>query len=396
MMTAEEIDTRRTRRGTSSMSIDTTPAEPRTRRPAPSRKPPAAEVPAARPRGRPGKVLDAIKGDPPNMRYIHKSQLVLDPSYQRSANGRKVDRIARHWDWHAFGALHVARRADGRFLVFEGGHRLLAACRREEIQEVPCLVHPSRGAKDEAGSFLTVNTDRAPLSGLDRFRAQVTSEDELAVLAKRLIDEAGYTLSSSPNELARETKVIGSLIKYLRRNREATLRAWPVVVEVAAGRAIHQRVLSSIWYVEHHLTGTGVSLADEPWRSSLVRHGSPGIMDKTARAAGYHGSGGETVWGEALVDLLNLGRRRNKLVLPGFKGDRGRREGGGLGNGQAGAPGTDAASDDEDDAAPSPPEIARQAAVYRERKLQALRQTKGPPLSARGPGRSGMPYRLGL
>src|ERR1044072_8898324 len=93
----------------------------------------------------PRKPAPEIKDAPPKLEWIHKSQLAVDPAYQREANLTKVEKIAAGWSWKALGTLQVAKRGDGKFLVFEGGHRLLASKQRVDVQELPCAIYPSAG-----------------------------------------------------------------------------------------------------------------------------------------------------------------------------------------------------------------------------------------------------------
>jgi len=72
---------------------------------------------------------------------LDKSILSVDPSYQRSTAIHIAKTIKRRFCWAAFGVLMVARRPDGSFFVYDGGHRLLAANMIDEINTVPCMVY---------------------------------------------------------------------------------------------------------------------------------------------------------------------------------------------------------------------------------------------------------------
>jgi hypothetical protein len=255
-----------------------------------------------------------VADQPGRFEWIPKDRLLVDPSYQREAITSKVKRMAAEWSWIAPGVLIVARRG-GKLYVIDGDHRVLAARRRADVTQLPCMVFETETAVEEARGFLATNTNRRPLSALDRFRAQVTVGDEAATLVHRLLEEAGYALATSVAFDGRRTKCVGVMVRYAKEDRESYLRAWPLILEVAAGGPIYERVVQAIAYVEQRLGGTGESLAKDPWHQRLVRLGPHGIRDATARAASYFVKRGEKIWAMGLIDALNRGLR-NRLVLP--------------------------------------------------------------------------------
>jgi hypothetical protein len=273
-----------------------------------------AEVQANQRVGRQLPPAPEIKDVPPDMKWIHKSQLEADPTYQRDANLTKIKSIARDWSWKALGALHVAQRSNGKYLVFEGNHRLLAAKRRPEVQELPCLVFPSKGVVEEAESFLTVNTNRRPLSSIDRFKAQVAVGLPEAMIVQGLLDGAGYTLSTSPADGKRQTGAVGALVKSARTDADVLRRVWPLILKLADDGPIPGRLVQAVYYVERKLASTPDSLLESPWRDRLIKLGLKGLLEATAAMASLEKRSGEAIFGRALVAALNRGVR-NKLVL---------------------------------------------------------------------------------
>jgi hypothetical protein len=345
--------------------------------------PSPADVQAAQRVGRQLPPTPEIKDVPPDMKWVHKSQLEIDPSYQRDANLTKVKSIAIAWSWKALGALHVARRANGKFLVFDGNHRLLAAKRRADVQELPCLVFPSACVVEEAESFLKVNTNRRPLSALDRFRAQVAVGLPEALLVQELLDAAGYTLSTSPSAGKRQTGAVGALVKSARLDAAVLRRAWPLILKLAEDGPIPGRLVQSVFYVERKLNGTPDSLLESPWRDRLIKLGLKGLLEATAAMASLEKRSGEAIFGRALVAALNRGVR-NKLVLSSKGGQD---------------PDDDGQDDDEGDPAPgaqdpTPAEIEAAKAKLRAAHVEDRRAGPARHAIGRHPVRHAMQVRM--
>lgn len=76
-------------------------------------------------------------------RQINKNLLLVNDDYQRTASASKILEIASEWSWIGCGVIIVAKR-DGSYWVIDGQHRVLAAKRRSDIKEMPCLVLMSK------------------------------------------------------------------------------------------------------------------------------------------------------------------------------------------------------------------------------------------------------------
>jgi hypothetical protein len=256
------------------------------------------------------------------MEWIEKNKLSVDPIYQRTVSEKKRSLIASNFSWVAFGALSVALRPDGRMFVVDGSHRLAAALSRSDIIEVPCVIFESRGdLLDEANGFLAINTARKPLEFLDKFNAMLVAKDPSAMKADELIRSAGYRCArGSAGDNGRVIRCLSELINGLKTNEDATCRVWPLAVELANGKAIHNRILGSLIWLESRMeAGSGVT-ASEHWRK-LVKVGQDAILRSIADASALYGSGGTTVWAKAVLEVLNKGKRNRLFVKTGHGAD---------------------------------------------------------------------------
>ena len=116
---------------------------------------------------------------------IKTDKLKFDYAYQRDEVSEiKTLRMARTFSWIAFGYIIVMERPNGALYVVDGGQRLRAAIRREDIESVPCVVFNSDGRQHEARAFLSLNVDRTPVTAVAKFNASVKAaknpESEIA------------------------------------------------------------------------------------------------------------------------------------------------------------------------------------------------------------------------
>lgn len=138
------------------------------------------------------------------MAGVPVEDLFVDPSYQRTLDEKRVDRIASEFDPALLGTLEVSAR-NGRSAVFDGQHRL-AALRKIGRRSAPCIVHKELSVADEARLFVQLQTERKALPPLDRFRARIVAGEEQAIAIERIAKAAGYEVSGN-----RTTSSIGAV-----------------------------------------------------------------------------------------------------------------------------------------------------------------------------------------
>jgi hypothetical protein len=143
-----------------------------------------------------------ILGAPPSIEWIALDSLLVDESYQRSADTRQsaslIAAIAQGWDWRLCSPLMVSRRGDDLWVI-DGQHRLRAARERGDIGFLPCSVSRYASAAEEAQLFRQVNQHRKALTALDLFRAACAAGDGWSIKAAELIAVAGLSVSTHTN-----------------------------------------------------------------------------------------------------------------------------------------------------------------------------------------------------
>lgn len=243
---------------------------------------------------------------PGEFMMIDKNQLEVDHSYQRDKiSQRKVLELASAWSWIACGALSVAMRA-GKVYVMEGQYRLLAARKRADIKQMPCIVFETQDNQEEAIGFLRANTNRKPISSLDRFKAQVVTDDKAAVMVERLVRSAGRNPGDSG--AMDSIRCMTTMMRWARRKPDELQKIWPLIHSVCTGHPIHGRIVDGLMYIETHLPA-GRSLANRKEYGRVLAIGYSALIQAAQAASVFYGNGGAKVSGTGMLKRINHGSR---------------------------------------------------------------------------------------
>ena len=252
------------------------------------------------------KVQDA----PGQQIMVNKNNLQVDHTYQRSANDAKLMAIARDWSWIACGSIVVADR-EGVLFVVDGQHRVMAARKRSDITELPCLVFNTNEAKQEARGFLAAQTQRKPITSVEKFRALVTVEDPAALIVQELLNSTGHAPGNGAS--SKSVKCIGILLKEANTDASILCKMWPLIASVSEGKVVHARLIEGLLYIEKRMLD-GNSLTDRDWQNRVKKAGADALLDGASKAAAFYTAGGAKVWAAGMVEVINKGHR-NRLEL---------------------------------------------------------------------------------
>lgn len=243
---------------------------------------------------------------------IDKRLLEIDKSYQRDADSeKKVLYIAGKFEWPSCAVLCVAYR-NGRYWVLDGHHRLMAAMKRSDITLMPCMVFETTDAKEEAEIFLRINTHRKAMTGLQKFKALVKSENEAAIKANELISQSGRVVARNSGATVFSAPTV--LIRCIEADEAAIRRIWPLIVQVCDGQPINNRIISGMFFIETRLEQS-TSLTQPKWKRKVLGLGAAGLMDAINRACAFYENGGDRVYANGILSALNKNARAEKLSL---------------------------------------------------------------------------------
>jgi hypothetical protein len=160
-----------------------------------------APSPASAPQPKTRAEHSADLGTRPRVVWLDLGLLAVDKRYQREigqAGQKHINRIVRSFNWNCYQPVIVTERADGRYAVIDGQHRLEAAKKHPLVDSLPCYVIDAPDLAKQAAVFVAVNSVRKSLTSNEKFAAAVAAGDKHAVALARICDEAGVTILRGP------------------------------------------------------------------------------------------------------------------------------------------------------------------------------------------------------
>jgi hypothetical protein len=242
--------------------------------------------------------------DQPGVPWLAKKQdLHIDSNYQRTmVSESRIAAITQQWSWVACGSIIIAER-DGTFWVIDGQHRVLAAMRRSDIQELPCIVFKSLGVEDEALAFYRANSVRGNVTPFDKLRALLAAGDRLAIDVVTIMDEQGYK-PSNVHGGAYTVSCVAAFVSAVKVNRGALKKVWPLVAKLHNGLQIKKSVLDALIYIAKFGTD---DITSPQWEKRVLKRGLHEINNAIDRAHSLYQRGGTKIFAAATVEVLNKG-----------------------------------------------------------------------------------------
>jgi hypothetical protein len=243
---------------------------------------------------------------------VPKGDLWVDPSYQREASSQKVLDIARSFSWRACGVLTVMLRKDGRMEVTDGQHRKLAADKRDDITDLPCLVFEVEDVAEAAQAFLDINTSRRPLRVAEKARALAVTGNSAALKAHDLAEHAGRRIATGSSKDT--ISCVAALMQCIEQDALTLERIWPTITDLCRGHIMPQHVVLAMFYAERWAEPPA-SLSASPWRERLLAAGYHEVLEAMRRTRQYHQKSGANIDADGLVKAINHRARKNLFAL---------------------------------------------------------------------------------
>ena len=122
--------------------------------------------------------------------------------YNRPINKKKVEQIVEDFHEDEVRPVIVSRHKDGSMTILDGQHGAKAqSIIFGEDCYIWCDIREGLSYEEEANLFVRLNTDSRLLGKPDEIRGRIESNEEDAVMFKKHVEAAGYTLFGGVNPL---------------------------------------------------------------------------------------------------------------------------------------------------------------------------------------------------
>ena len=256
-----------------------------------------------------------VKDEPGEMLFINKKSIHIDPDYQRDAIASKVLEMASGWSWIACGVISVGKR-DGKYWAIDGQHRVLAAMKRSDIKDLPCIVFQTKGQRGEARGFFMANNLRKAMKSVDKYRALIVAGDENALYVQGVLNGLGLCVNGAGTLAVNELKCIALVLHLAEIDKREFEKTISFAAELCKGKmGIQDRLLSGLSFLNTHC---GDGLDDRRLSSRLMEAGPGRLLEGAAKACAYFSKGGSAVYAQGLLDTINKGLK-NRYELESMK-----------------------------------------------------------------------------
>ena len=240
--------------------------------------------------------------------WLHKDQLNVDHTYQRkNISQTRVNEIASNWSWAALLVIGVCQRADGTYWVYDGQHRVLAAKKRDDIFDLPCIVFNVGAVSDEADAFVRGNTVRGAMRRLDKYKAQIVAGDKTALAVQDLVESCDYRIGAGTGEGV--VACVESIDRAVRTDYKVAQEAFLMCATICNRHTFSSKMFTSMFYLEQHLQKNGLSINIPNIRDKLQSTDVNGLMGAIEESERYHKKNGARIGAQGLVQFINKGRR---------------------------------------------------------------------------------------
>lgn len=129
---------------------------------------------------------------------IVPSSTIVDYSYQRELDAKRVDDMAKAFDPNLIGVPVVSRRPDGVVVRIDGQHRialLVAAGHGDD----PIIMEVHEGLSDieEARLYFRLNNERRAVGAIDKFKSRIKFKDPIALEIQLILKRNGCKITKS-------------------------------------------------------------------------------------------------------------------------------------------------------------------------------------------------------
>jgi ParB-like nuclease domain len=233
-------------------------------------------------------------------------------AYQRELKPKNVARITRvGWSERRAGTIAVSDRGDGTYAVYDGQHRLEAACILG-VRDVACMVTTGMTRQEEAQAFIDCNRDRQQPDWYDYLHAMVGAKDAEAIAILETVQRHGLSVGKggNPNMIQAPRTLMDVSSVFGLKTLDHTLR---VLKEIWHGEAESLKA-GFIGAMARVLVDYKLAGLDEERLVAILSRTPTGEVLRLAKAMSTKFSVSDESIGRAFVTLYNKRLRAGSML----------------------------------------------------------------------------------
>lgn len=250
-----------------------------------------------------------VSDEPGVLQEIDKNDLFIETEYQRKPLKDKIIKIAADWSWVACGVIIVGLR-NGKYWIIDGNHRVLAAKKRADIIKLPCIVFVIESIREEARGFVGANTNRKPITGLQKFKAEVIAENITATYVNNLMSQFNIKIERAKGT-ERTIASISCLLKYARKDRPAFEAVIRIIDKLFGEAKIDKALIEGLFYIHDNCEK---DLNDELMQKRLIKVGVKKLNSSIFKATLFFESRSGKACGHGIFIAINR-NIQNKFIM---------------------------------------------------------------------------------
>ena len=249
-------------------------------------------------------------------RYVEPKYLRADPSYQRTINANKVNKIVKNFNINVFNEPKVSKRSDGYYYVFDGDHSI-AAHKIVFGKDAPikCKVYYGLSREDEMRLFVAQNGICSKPTNIEKLQAMANYDDPKVTEMINSAKVAGITVEFkakpgvnkliAPDTAFRVFEDIGTenFITMLR----VIKKAWN-----GDCNSFQQGILKGFGYIYKHCGSQVTRLSVDDFSKPFAGYPVSKIVERAKTITGLM----DKRFAIALLEQYNKKKRSGKIVLP--------------------------------------------------------------------------------
>lgn len=148
--------------------------------------------------------------------------LSIDESYQKPLDENHVNKIVSKFDPVGVGYIHVSKRDDGSYYVFDGQHRV-AAFRRLGKSKIRGIIYEGMSIVEESKGYDFYNTIKRQ-NPLDKEKALLNALDRDALIRKEIVGSLGLEIDYYRTHKTDKIQAVGAIIRIYEKGQEGDLK----------------------------------------------------------------------------------------------------------------------------------------------------------------------------